>query len=62
MLRNISKLFWLIFFAWCIFLLCTLITGQQKGAFWFALIVDTLVVLFIVSKIAQWLSRRSKAK
>jgi hypothetical protein len=62
MLRNISKLSCLIFFAWCIFLLCTLIAGQQKGAFWFALIVDTLVVLFIVSKIAQWLSRRSNAK
>jgi hypothetical protein len=62
MLRNIFSIGSLIFFAWCIFLLCTLVAGQQKGAFWYALIVDMLVVLFIVSKIAQWRSRRSNPK
>jgi hypothetical protein len=62
MFRIIVRIFQLQFFGFLLLLICSSIAGQKKGVFWFALIMDTLVILFVVGKIAQWLSRRSNPK
>ena len=57
MLRIIAKIFRLYFFGFLLFVLCSLIAGQEKGAFWFVLIAVTLLILTIVGKIVQRQSR-----
>jgi hypothetical protein len=53
MRKTIAGIFQLYFFGFFLFLLCCSIAGQEKGAFWFALIAVTLLILTIVGKIVQ---------
>ena len=57
MMRIIAKIFRLYFFGFLLFLLCSMVAGQEKGAFWFVLIAVSLLVLTVIGKIAQRSSR-----
>jgi hypothetical protein len=57
MLRIIIRIFQIYALGFSLFLLCSLIAGQEKGAFWFVLIAVTLLILTLVGKIAQRSSR-----
>jgi hypothetical protein len=62
MLRIIVRIFQLQFFGFLLLLICCSIVGQEKGAFWYVLIVDMLLILTVVGKIAQRRSRRFNPK
>jgi hypothetical protein len=49
----VFKIFGLQFACFCLFLLCCMIAGQEKGVLWFAGISSTLFILTVVGKIVQ---------